>query len=216
MLRTVCPEILDTLPASHPDAQASRRDLVRINQLMGNGRWFAKTLRHLKPDAAPHYLEIGAGDGSLARRLIQSFAPAHYTAIDLAPQPADWPSMGQWKQSDLLQFTSEPPATHLIANLVLHHFKAPELSALGQRIQDSKIQTILACEPCRRNLHTFQLRAGKWIGFNRVTLHDGCVSVEAGFRGNELPEALGLASDRWDWSIQETFMGAYRMIAERK
>jgi hypothetical protein len=39
MLRQVLPEILDHLPADDPEAIGSRRDLRRINFLMGNKRW---------------------------------------------------------------------------------------------------------------------------------------------------------------------------------
>lgn len=216
MLRSVCPEILDTLPASNPDAQASRRDLRRINQLMGNNRWLARRLSSKQTHGEMHLVEIGAGDGTLAKRLHDSIAPSTYTAVDLAPQPESWLKNGIWLQTDLLSIDYAPDATHLIANLILHHFEAPALKAIGERIQNSHIHTILACEPCRRSIHQAQLKAGKLIGFNHVTLHDGVVSVRAGFRANELPLALNLDSDKWNCTIKESFMGAYRMIAKRK
>ena len=69
MLRLVQPERLDTLHPSDPDAQASRRDLVTINRLMGNYRWFERMIH--QPLAHPsHCLEIGAGGGELAKLLI--------------------------------------------------------------------------------------------------------------------------------------------------
>ena len=42
--RTVIPELLDHLPADDPHAMRSRRDLRRINFLMGNERWIRRTL----------------------------------------------------------------------------------------------------------------------------------------------------------------------------
>ncbi|MDP4609824.1 MAG: class I SAM-dependent methyltransferase [Opitutales bacterium] len=218
MPRKVRPEILDSLPASDPDALASRRDLKRINQLMGNTRWLIKQLKVNSAETAPHYLEIGAGDGTLAKHLIHHLHPKQYTALDLAPCPSEWPKGDdeQWKQADLLHEDNYATATHLIANLVLHHFEAPALEQIGRHIHDHNIQTILCCEPCRRTIHKAQLLAGKLIGFNQVTLHDGCVSIDAGFRQNELPLALGLQPDQWQWKIQETLMGAYRMIAQRR
>lgn len=218
MLRTVRPEILDSMPASDPDALASRRDLRRINQLMGNTRWLIKQLQADRAANAAHYLEIGAGDGTLAKHLIHHLHPEQYTALDLAPRPSDWPKSDceQWQQADLLHENNYATATHLIASLVLHHFEAPALAQIGRHIQNHRIQTILCCEPCRRSIHKTQLLAGKLIGFNRVTLHDGCVSIDAGFRKNELPLALGLQPDQWQWHIKETLMGAYRMIAQRR
>ncbi|MGJ8652725.1 MAG: hypothetical protein ACSHX8_05590 [Opitutaceae bacterium] len=216
MQRRVQPELLDDLPSGHPDALSSRKDLVRINQLMGNGRWLQKMLIKQTCSGSSHLLEIGAGDGTLAKQLISSLKPHCYTALDLAEQPHDWPTDANWVQGNLLAYNDYDSATHLLASLILHHFKEPQLAQLGELIKSSGIQQIIACEPCRRAFHKTQLRAGKLIGFNHVTLHDGCVSVDAGFRGDELPQLLGLDASRWKWTISETFMGAYRMHAQRR
>ena len=45
--REVEPEILDGLPAGHPDAIRSRRDLRLVNALMGNQRWILKQLHRM-------------------------------------------------------------------------------------------------------------------------------------------------------------------------
>jgi len=68
MLRRVQPELLDSLPPDHPDALHNRRDLRFFNAVMGNFRWFARTLReHLRP--GDRLLELGAGEGDLGKRL---------------------------------------------------------------------------------------------------------------------------------------------------
>jgi hypothetical protein len=54
------------------------------------------------------------------------------------------------------------------------------------------------------------------LGANHVTRHDGPVSIAAGFVGEELPAALGLAPDQWVWSCRTSWLGAYRMIAVRR
>ena len=45
--RLLVPEILDGLPPEDPEARRSRRDLRRINFLMGNERWIARQVREL-------------------------------------------------------------------------------------------------------------------------------------------------------------------------
>jgi len=216
MQRLVQPEILDGLPPCNIDAIASRRDLVKINQLMGNYRWIRAKIKACSSTNADRYLEIGAGDGTLARHLFQHLPRGSYDALDFSSQPESWPSDSKWIAADLLQFRDYDQYTHLIANLILHHFETDELATLGAKIHQSGVRHIIACEPCRRSFHKVQLRAGKSIGFNYVTLNDGCVSVEAGFRGDELPELLGLPRSEWTWQIDETWMGAYRMRAKRK
>ena len=214
MPRLAQPEKLDSLDATDPDAQASRRDLVKINRWMGNFAWFEKILDR-QCSGWKHFLEMGAGGGELAMRLIQKSRCATYTAVDRMPMPDNWPQSARWHQGDLFQYTEYTTAEVLLANLVLHHFDDNELSRIGDLIQQSSIAKIVVNEPCRRSFHKFQLRAGKLIGFNHITLYDGSVSIDAGFRANELPELLGLAPTRWHWRIEETLMGAYRMIAER-
>jgi hypothetical protein len=215
MMRTLTPEKLDTLDPTNPDALASRRDLVKINHWMGNYRWF-ESIFCPSNVCRTHCLEIGAGGGELAIRIIQKSCCMTYSAVDRAPQPDNWPQTGFWHQTDLFTYHGYATAEVLIANLTLHHFNHDELAKIGERIRTSSIRKIVANEPCRRSIHKLQLQAGRLIGFNSVTLHDGSVSIEAGFRADELPMALGLDPDRWYWNIEETFMGAYRMVAERR
>ena len=67
--RVVIPELLDHLPADDLEALRSRRDLRRINFLMGNERWVCRTVSQF-PDAANRgIVEIGAGDGMLCNKL---------------------------------------------------------------------------------------------------------------------------------------------------
>jgi hypothetical protein len=42
------------------------------------------------------------------------------------------------------------------------------------------------------------------------------VSIAAGFRGEELPAALGLTTAEWNVRCTTTLLGAYRMIAVRR
>ncbi|CAA6679197.1 MULTISPECIES: class I SAM-dependent methyltransferase [unclassified Lentimonas] len=213
MIRCVTPEILDSLEPEHPDAIGSRRDLRIINRLMGNRSWLLRQVAQLTDSR--RYLEIGAGQGALAKDLITRLSLTRYTALDFAPQPDDWPATAHWVQGDLLSADCFQDADVLIASLILHHFTDDQLGVIGKRIEDSSVQTMLVCEPCRRGLHKLQLAAGRLIGFNHVTLHDGAVSIDAGFRRAELPQLLGLNPKAWQLSIEENWMGAYRMSASR-
>jgi hypothetical protein len=53
-----------------------------------------------------------------------------------------------------------------------------------------------------------------WIfAMNDLTVHDMVLSVHAGFRGTELPDALSLPG--WKAEVRETNRGGYRMIMTR-
>jgi trans-aconitate methyltransferase len=128
--RVVIPEILDHLPATDPAAQRSRRDLRRINFLMGNERWVCRVLHRFPEIVGRGIVEIGAGDGQLCRKMNDLFPQASVTAYDLAPRPVDLDSRVSWQQGDLFA-TSPPDAGGVrVANLFLHHFEGESLSNL--------------------------------------------------------------------------------------
>jgi len=213
MLRHLEPELLDSLAPDHPDALKSRRDLRVINQLMGNARWFHSTLAsHLRPDE--RVLELGAGAGELSQRL-RSVAP-HVDGIDRLPPPATWPAEARWHQSDIASFTGWNEYPVVIGNLILHHFSDDALRKLGAGISPHA-RLLVFSEPTRKR---FTQRAWSIIaplaGANRVTCHDGYVSIAAGFYADELAHMLGLDSARWNWRVTTTWLGAYRLIAERR
>src|SRR5215831_9331601 len=62
--RKVEPEFLDQLPASDLEAMRSRRDLQRLNRVMGNASVMAGALRSCFGGPPPSILELGAGDGT--------------------------------------------------------------------------------------------------------------------------------------------------------
>jgi len=213
--RHLVSEQLDSLPADHPDAIGSRRDLRLIDRIMGNSRWIARQLR-TSPFAAGRCVEFGAGDGALARRVHATPGLTRYTAIDLGPRPDDLPTGIDWMQGNLLNCEDLDQADTLLCSLTLHHFEPSDLARLGAKIERAGIAAIFVAEPCRRARFQHLARAGRWIGFNDVTLHDAPASVAAGFRGQELPQALGLDPARWTLRVQETPLGAYRLAATRQ
>ena len=212
MTRTLTPELLDSLPAGHPDARHSRRDLRVINRIMGNHRWFARTLPALLRKNE-RTLELGAGTGELGAR----FAAGGVTVdgIDFGPRPDSWPASCAWHVGDLRSFERYDGYASVFGNLFFHHLDDGELAALGTALRRTAC-VILASEP-KRSARAQCLFAvfGRCFGANRVTLHDAHVSIAAGFRGDELPRALGLCDGNWEVGVTTAALGAYRMVAVR-
>ncbi len=213
MERRLVPELLDSLPPDHPDALHNRRDLRWINALMGNTRWFVRTLPPLvAPDEA--VLELGAGLGELANALARH--GVRPDALDRWPAPLGWPTDRTWHQTDLETFDQWDRHPVVIGNMILHQFPDTTLLALGARL-DAHARLLIFCEPVRRRCSQHLLAAVvPLIRANHVSRHDGHVSIEAGFLDNELPTRLGLSSERWQWEIHTTVFGAYRLIARRR
>ncbi|MEP2775128.1 MAG: hypothetical protein ABJQ29_00075 [Luteolibacter sp.] len=208
-MRKLTPELLDHLPHDDPGAMRSRRDLRRINFVMGNDRWILRKL----PQNPTAITEIGAGEGHLLTAISRHHPGIPLTAFDLAPRPASLPATVQWNCGDI--FTLAPPRRGgvLIANLFLHHFTDTQLSELSAWM--AGFDTIITSEPYRAKIPLFLAKIASPL-IHPITRHDMRVSIEAGFRPRELPASLGL--DNLGFRFHETTSqrGFIRMIAEKQ
>jgi SAM-dependent methyltransferase len=233
MPRDVRPEILDALPASDPRAARSRRDLRRINRVMGSAGLLGRQLDSVfaalaaRPGSAGatsrvHLVELGAGDGSLLPRLARRWArrwPAlRLTFLDLQPVVAGTTvdacrALG-WEvevlRADVFDWLSRAPHADaarpvLVANLFLHHFEPVRLRALLAAAA-ATADALVALEPRRSALALLGSRLVGLLGANDVTRHDAVASVRAGFHGREL-------SDAWPaepgWRLDEGRAGLF-------
>jgi hypothetical protein len=209
--RLVEPELLDHLPHDDPAARRSRRDLRRINFLMGNERWILRALERFPNASASRVCELGAGDGGLAGKIRRRFPDSRVTACDLAPRPAGLDPAIDWRSGDIFQ-EAPPPGGVLVANLFLHHFEGDELKCLG-KLCDS-YEVLIFNEPDRSHIAAF---LGMLLHpfVNRVTRHDMQVSIRAGFRGGEMTKLLGLDPARWRIEETSPWRGARRVLAWR-
>jgi hypothetical protein len=212
MQRMLEPELLDSLPPDHPDALHNRRDLRLTNLIVGNHRWLLRRLPKLMR-AGETALELGAGDGALGLQFAKRGVPVD--GLDVWPRPRNWRSERAWHVADLRAFDGYHDYAVVFGNLIFHQFSEPDLAALGAKLRKAT-RAIVACEPQRRRLSQVLYRTlGPVFGANHVSLHDAHVSIAAGFRGDELPQALGLVGSGWSVQVSTTALGLYRMIAAR-
>lgn len=207
--RVVQPEILDSLPEDDPAAIANRRDIRRLNALMGNFRWFEHRLRERFPQGG-RFLELGAGDGALGCFLEQRLEGVRIDGLDLWRRPLNWPPAWGWIEEDLTKFEDYDRYDGILCNLILHQFEDELLRQLGT-LAGRKGGTILVAEPGRKRLPHLATRL-LFPLLSPVSRHDALVSIQAGFRLGELPELLGIEPDRAIESYGR--FGTYRMVAE--
>ena len=219
MERIVRPEILDELSADDPRAVQSRRDLRKINAFMGHAAMVAHELR-AGAAGARRIVELGAGDGTLllrvATRLGRSTEGVQATLVDRRPSIT-----GQTRESfkelgwtvdeaacDVFEWLQRPgiaTADAAIANLFLHHFEDAPLASLLDGLA-KRTRLFIACEPRRSRAGLAGVSLMPLIGCNAVTLHDGDISVRAGFRDRELSRLWPAAQG---WHLDERRAGLF-------
>ncbi len=212
--RVIQPELLDQLPPDDPDAMRARDEMLQVNGIMGNHRWIERMVRRHR-ESGWQITELGAGDGALSMRLLESgcCTEAGLQAYDLAPPPEHWPAAAHWTRGDVLA-QMLPETEIVVANLFLHHFTREQLRLLGSRLSPAT-RLIVASEPARHWVHTLSGRLFCEVAeLNHVQRHDMQVSIRAGFRGDELRDALGLDAT-WQTCVSSHPFGAYRFMAWR-
>jgi hypothetical protein len=212
LARCVLPELLDELAAEDPRAIRSRRDLRRVNRLMGS---HAILLRALDPlvtaSASPRLVELGAGDGTAVLRLARSRAQRWpiVKALLVDQRPVVEPStLGEIRElgwpvdvvaTDALDWLARQPASHsdvVFANLFVHHFDNERLARLLNGIA-AIAHAFVCCEPRRSHAVASASRLLGLIGCNDVSRHDAVRSVHAGFRDDELSHAWPNSTAAW-------------------
>ena len=197
--RDVAPERLDALAPDDPLAVGSRRDLRRLNALMGQAGIAASLLRAHLPAPPRRVADLGCGDGVGALRLLRRLGPAPEGArlalVDMRPavRPATLAALEAlgWSvrvaAADVLAWLeARRGALDLVtANLFLHHFEDRALGRLLALVA-GRAAHLVATEPRRGPLGHLASRCVGAIGANAVTRHDAPASVRAGFRGREL------------------------------
>lgn len=220
--RRVTPEILDELPASDPRARRSRADLRRINRIMAAVTWLKRGLASAAAARPRAVVELGAGDGTLALRLARSLGNpwlgTHLTLLDLEPivaqKTADAIRACGWTVEvvaadalDWLARTRPERVGVVFANLFVHHFEGERLTRLLGGVA-AHADAFVCCEPRRSRFALAGSRLLGLIGCNDVTRHDAVVSVEAGFRGDEIGAAWR-AAVAGSWTLKEAAAGAF-------
>lgn len=230
MIRSLHSELVDELPPEHPAAIQTRRDLRRINTLMGHAGIFTRSLKKLFPGKSPsRMVEIGAGDGEIllrvARRLAGQWREVDVTFLDLQDllheeTKAAFAALNWTVRSvpgDIFQWFNESAGEKtdvILGNLILHHFSDAQLSTLFTAAA-SKADAFVAIEPRRGGWPLFCTRWLSLIGFCPVTCHDAPVSVMAGFRGREL-SALWPNDGQWELCERRAGLFSHLFIARRK
>jgi len=184
--RIIEPELLDHLPPE--EARQNLADLVRINHDFGGHSVLRKTLAHVaRENNAFTLLDVGAASGDAAQVIRNLYPAASVTSLDLHPvnlEAAPHPKL----IADAFELPfGKQSFDFVLASLFLHHFSDRQVTDLLRSFYDLARRALLVCDLERHILpYWFLPLTKRLLGWNRVTVHDGRISVRAGFRAEEL------------------------------
>lgn len=201
------PELLDQ-PAHEPtELYDSLQHVAEVNRFLGGQRAVRLGVEALirtagrRPDGLD-ILDVGTGSADLPRSLVRHCRrrgiEVRVTATDLHPQilgiataaVADWPEIVT-ASADALALPFDQGAFDIVLlSMALHHFDGPDQTrALREAARVARLGVVVSeLERTRLNLLGARLLAGtRWRG-NRLTRHDGPLSVRRAFLADELAD----------------------------
>ena len=195
--RVIVPELLDD--ATDEEAAENLADLVRINRWIGGHRIL---LRHLRRFVAPTdrftLLDVGAASGDMARVVQREFPRAVVVSLDHQARNLR-AAPGLKVVGDAFALPVKR-VDFVHASLFLHHFTDGQVVELLRSMRECAERAVIVQDLERRAVARHFLRTTRWLfRWNRLTVHDGAISVAAGFRRRELARlaiAAGMAEAR--------------------
>ncbi len=184
--RVIEPEWLDGIAPE--DARNSLADLVRLNRDWGGYSSLSKLIRRAKIQAgAFSVLDVGAASGDMGRQIRRVQAGAKVTSLDYVAHHLDSaPHPKVVGDAFRLPF-ADGSFDYVFSSLFLHHFTNEQIVRLLQAFRAAARRAVLAVDLERRTIPYYFLPATRaLLGWDPITVHDGAISVAAGFRAAEL------------------------------
>jgi SAM-dependent methyltransferase len=200
------PELLDS--AERELRNRNLHDIARINRWCGGHRILLRVLSDLvRPQEKFSVLDVGAASGDMGQRIREAFPNAKVLLTDyrLAHlRSAALPRVA----ADAFRLPFRPGTfDFVVCSSVLHHFPDNEVVDLIRQIRSLASRALIILDLERHPIPYYFLPATRRVfGWSTLTLHDGPISVAAGFRPEELASLTQAAGARavtirkhWPW-----------------
>jgi len=184
--RQIRPELLDHAPPE--SARRCLADLVRINTRFGGHAAIQRALAQVATEKDKFTLiDIGAASGDVARVLQGLYPLASITSLDCnSVNLENAPPPQVIADAFSLPFLSES-FDFVHCSLFLHHFEDDRIIDLLRCFYRTARRALIVCDLERHLVPYGFLPLTKYLfGWEHMTVHDGQISVRAGFRASEL------------------------------
>lgn len=217
MQRVASREILDGDSVSAEDTRAVFDDLWRINRWFGGTSGSLRLLKTIFARIGPRparILDVGAGDGRMARFLSQHLKKlqieVQFFALDR--QISHLSGTSPWELpgvvADALHLPFRPASFDIVmSNLFLHHFSEGAAKSLNRALLSIASKAVLINDLDRRWLPYLLIRHAPLLTRNRISRLDGAASVRQAYTRREL---ISLAAESGAQSFEIFQMPFFR------
>jgi 2-polyprenyl-3-methyl-5-hydroxy-6-metoxy-1,4-benzoquinol methylase len=184
--RILRPELLES--ANYTLADRNLRDIARINRWLGGHRALLRVLKDLVHPREPFsILDVGAGSGDMGKCLRRRFRNATVVSLDHRSFHLR-NAAGPRVVADAFELPFLPNAfDFVLCSSVLHHFPDTKVIELFTELREFARRALIVVELERHQLaYRFLPMTKNLFAWSPLTVHDGPVSVAAGFRPREL------------------------------
>jgi SAM-dependent methyltransferase len=200
-------ELLDQPHHDPAELEISLGHVAQVNRLLGGERALFQTLERYRAADPLNVLDVGTGSGAIPRALVRwarrRSLPIRVRATDIHPQVLE---IARKQCASYAEITVEPADaldlpypdrtfTHTLMTLTFHHFEGQDQrGVLRELARVSRQAAIISeLERCWPNYLGARFLAATWWRANRLTRHDGPLSVLRAFTPAELQAAAKAA-----------------------
>jgi ubiquinone/menaquinone biosynthesis C-methylase UbiE len=172
------------------------RDIARINRWFGGHRTLLKLLQEfVEPADQFSVLDVGAASGDMGKCIVKRYPNAKVVSLDrqqLHLKRANLPRVA----ADAFELPfADRTFDFVMCSFFLHHFSDSQIIDLLEGMRRLARRALVVLDLERHPLaYCFLPLTRLLFDWSDLTVHDGCVSVEAAFTRQEL-SALGLTLD---------------------
>jgi 2-polyprenyl-3-methyl-5-hydroxy-6-metoxy-1,4-benzoquinol methylase len=184
--RVLKPELLQS--ADRALADRNLRDIARINRWFGGHRALLSVMNELAPRGKQFsVLDVGAASGDMGNCIRRYFQNATVVSLDHCSFHLDKAS-GPRVVADAFRLPFQPNAfDFVLCSSFLHHFSDREAMELIDGLRPLGRRALIVLDLERHPVaYHFLPWTKRLFGWSALTVHDGPVSVAAGFRPEEL------------------------------